>query len=575
MKSLSPGAREKIEGSIDTLFDNVMMRLLGPWGKKKTILFSSKGESTLAHLFVQSLRNREPTPPEKDMLKGLLSTAASYINALKERTKGNVIDKLDAQVKSGKQLEKEEVRKIVTDEMVKSRNHMKLIAEAESTKTRNSGAAMDILKVGASIGTTDPYCYFVVVHDNVTCLEISEEILTKNGPKKSGDIQTGDALLNPSLIKPTSRSNRKYRTVEFAEKEVVELIELDFGSFQIKCTKDHPILVKLPNCTYRSRSSGRELIKYEFIEAQYLNENHDVIDIKTASMRSIGKLSAVRDYVKNLGFDSNFYFWKKNLSDILNIFDSNPDWDLWARKTYKISQNDFHSHFIPVLNLYRPGARIPDRGVKNNTFNAKYIQKKSEAIKKHNIDTYEHLGGDKWIIQQACSGKNSQTISREQNISISFIRKQIKKLGLISNAKARGGRANWKKNRKMLHEMIKNKSTAHLKKKTSKPEMKVFDIIKNEYADAISQYNATNRITVDILIPSKVLVIEYDGSGHDMMEKINGRNQKSVDFARDKILRSKGFNVLRIESKKDVIDRDKIITAIETFEGGFQRCILS
>jgi len=171
MKGISSGGKRVIESSIEKLFNDVAYKLLGPFTRQsKSILFTSKGPSkTLAHLFVQAMNNREPNAKERDLLKGLLGTAENYISSLRDRTKSNVIDAIDGEIKSKGSISPDKIKEIVGREMGKSRDHMKLITEAESTKVRNHGAAMDILKVGDAIGTKDPVCYFVVVHDDATC----------------------------------------------------------------------------------------------------------------------------------------------------------------------------------------------------------------------------------------------------------------------------------------------------------------------------------------------------------------------------------------------------------------------
>lgn len=170
MKGVSSAGREVIANAVDKLFDNVAYGLLGPWGRRKSILFTSKSPTlTLAHLFVQAMNNKNPNETEREMLKGLLHTSENYLSALRDRTKSNVIDKIDNALKTQGQVSKDAVHKIVQEELGRSRSHLKTIAEAESTKVRNHGAAMDILRVGESIGSKDPTCYFVVVHDDKTC----------------------------------------------------------------------------------------------------------------------------------------------------------------------------------------------------------------------------------------------------------------------------------------------------------------------------------------------------------------------------------------------------------------------
>jgi hypothetical protein len=63
------------------------------------------------------------------------------------------------------------IKKEVETSLEKARKHFKTISEAESTKARNMGKALQIGKVGASQGVDDPNCFFVVLRDGSTCSE--------------------------------------------------------------------------------------------------------------------------------------------------------------------------------------------------------------------------------------------------------------------------------------------------------------------------------------------------------------------------------------------------------------------
>jgi hypothetical protein len=64
-----------------------------------------------------------------------------------------------------------DLKNLINESLNKARDHFKTIAEAESTKARNMGKALQIGKVAASQGVQDPNVYFVVVRDGKTCSE--------------------------------------------------------------------------------------------------------------------------------------------------------------------------------------------------------------------------------------------------------------------------------------------------------------------------------------------------------------------------------------------------------------------
>lgn len=152
---------------------------------KKSIIFTSKPDLTLAHLFVRSLESDNLLPAEEEALKNLLSTAEEYISSLRSKTKAQVLERVESYVKE-KNLKREkpstvDMKNHISDVFVKAKSHMKTIAEAESTKARNMGRALQIGKVAASQGEKDPSAYFVVVRDGKTCSECIRLHLQEDG----------------------------------------------------------------------------------------------------------------------------------------------------------------------------------------------------------------------------------------------------------------------------------------------------------------------------------------------------------------------------------------------------------
>lgn len=190
-RQVPDAAKQKFEEIIDQAFEKTAGEMLGyiPGNQKKTIIFSSKRPSyTLADLFVKGMQNKAPNDVERDALKGLIRIAYSYISGLKERTKANILNEIDAIIRKGDgkggPASAKSVELAIKVEMNKAKTHMKTIAEAESTKARNVGAAMDITRVGASMGLKDPNCFFVVKRDEFTCKHCIANHLRLDGTPK-------------------------------------------------------------------------------------------------------------------------------------------------------------------------------------------------------------------------------------------------------------------------------------------------------------------------------------------------------------------------------------------------------
>jgi len=179
MAGMSSSGKGRIRDLIDEMFDNIAMHLLGeiPKFRKKGkhLIITHQPHYSLPSLFIQALKNKSPNPVESDALKGMLDSAAGYIESLKAKTQSSLAERLDGYVReqhaASEPATEEGVRKIVGEEMEKAKSHLNMIAEAEATKTRNMGSALDILKVGTAVGDADPLVFFVVVRDGALCAE--------------------------------------------------------------------------------------------------------------------------------------------------------------------------------------------------------------------------------------------------------------------------------------------------------------------------------------------------------------------------------------------------------------------
>lgn len=178
MIGISSQHKEKIASIVEDMFDNIALQFIGDIPKlrdRKTLVFSSKPNIGLSHLFVQAMQNRTPNAIEKDVLKSLLASAHGYIESLKNRTKSNVTERLDGIAREAKlrkrSVRDDEIQAIISEEMKRAKSHLQAIIESESTKLRNLGTMMDITRVASNIGDNDPTIFFVVVKDGATCKE--------------------------------------------------------------------------------------------------------------------------------------------------------------------------------------------------------------------------------------------------------------------------------------------------------------------------------------------------------------------------------------------------------------------
>ncbi len=178
MIGVSGPTKEAIGKIVDDMFDNIAIQLIGSIPRlrnKKLAIISMENHFGLANLFVQAMQNKVPNAVEQDLLRGLIASTDGYIEALKNKTRSNITERIDGMVREAR-IKKEKVsesaiKDAIADEMKKAKAHMALTVEQEASKLRNLGTLMSISRMATSIGDDDPTVFFVVVKDATTCGE--------------------------------------------------------------------------------------------------------------------------------------------------------------------------------------------------------------------------------------------------------------------------------------------------------------------------------------------------------------------------------------------------------------------
>lgn len=178
MIGLSSRSKEAIAKAVEDLFDKIALQLIGDipgLRHKRSLIVSTDKNYGLSNLFVQAMANKKPNEIEQDVLKGMLQSAHGYIESLKNRTKSNISERIDALYREAKikrqPVNSGDIQTVLDDEMAKAKSHVITITEAEATKLRNMGTMMDISRVSANLGDSDPNIFFVIVRDGDTCNE--------------------------------------------------------------------------------------------------------------------------------------------------------------------------------------------------------------------------------------------------------------------------------------------------------------------------------------------------------------------------------------------------------------------
>lgn len=214
MYGISSHSKEQIDKVVSDLFDKAALRFLGNIPKfqnKKVMLIGFEQSSSIANLFIQAMNNRWLNNIENDVLKGVLTGAANYIDILKNKTSNNIIQKLEGLARearvSNEKIAESELNKIIEEELTKAKSDLETIALSESTKARNLGMVMDISRAAAVEGDTDPVIAFAGINDGATCKECIRLFLMPDGitPRlwkmsecSAGYFKRGDAF--PSIL---------------------------------------------------------------------------------------------------------------------------------------------------------------------------------------------------------------------------------------------------------------------------------------------------------------------------------------------------------------------------------------
>jgi len=188
MYGLSGRVKESLNGIVEDIFDRVALHFLGEIPKlkdKKLLVISSERNLGLPHLFVQAMGNREPNQVEQDFLGGILGSAHGYVEALKNRTRSNISERIDGLAREASlkkiKMKEQDIQTVLNDELGKAKSHLRGIAEAESTKFRNLGTMMHISRIASELDDSNPTVFFVSVKDGNTCGECKKLHLSPDG----------------------------------------------------------------------------------------------------------------------------------------------------------------------------------------------------------------------------------------------------------------------------------------------------------------------------------------------------------------------------------------------------------
>jgi hypothetical protein len=175
----------RIRAAVDQLFERAKQRLLGIVPKRIVIRPYVNEDLTIPGLYSSAVMDDggKPNPVTKDRI---VSIAESYLDALRERTKAQVVRDVDAVLRdvraSGKDTDVATVLGgRLADTWAKLSSDVERIAATEAQHGRSMGALEGISRINTLRGIDDPVVYFVVVNDQHLCSECKRLHLMPDG----------------------------------------------------------------------------------------------------------------------------------------------------------------------------------------------------------------------------------------------------------------------------------------------------------------------------------------------------------------------------------------------------------
>jgi very-short-patch-repair endonuclease len=522
MYGLSSSGKESIEIAIGKMFDSLAYKLLGniPKLRNKSPFFGSSPAMSLAHIFIQALGGKEPNHLERDVLRSILNSSFGYIESLKNRTSSNVVESVDALVKEakvkGEHVSSAQVAEVISAEMTKARGNMKLIAEAETTKTRNMGHTMEIAGSAKEQGIDDPSVFFIIVRDGQTCNECVRLHMMPDG-------------VTPKIYKMSELSMGYHKR----------------GDNSPSACGEHPHCFTSRNAHIYTEHAG------------YLRI--DKVKIGDKVLTHTGKFKTVLDTLENWTKPYNgkmikVFFegtrknngkkhWRRGQS--LSV---TPEHQFLTSRGWVEARNLTQNDELMQLfsNCSGCGSEMPIKwgADKRNTLEGVFCSRKCSANFQWKNPAHKENISNKSTQQMTEFAKNNPERMAELMLMANDATRELIKNGEFWAQK--------EENKEFL--AIHRAKLNSLMPRTSKEEIIFIEKIKEVYPTLASQ-QLMHKWVVDGVIEDLKVILEYDGGGHYLpvlSKKMTMENFMKKQAGRDNYLSKCGYHVLRYGPGYDI-----------------------
>lgn len=183
---LSTKALEAIHAAVEQVFARAKIRMLGrDWGPKQIIIGSAtehRPDLSIPGLFDASSKAERIKPDEK-LKDSINQVIEGYLDAYQETAKARIVHAVQNFLHDSTKGPVDTTRVLggeLATLMADMTHNVRRLAETESTRAKNLGAADAISKVNTIVGVKDPTIYFVVIRDNRRCGECTRLHLLDN-----------------------------------------------------------------------------------------------------------------------------------------------------------------------------------------------------------------------------------------------------------------------------------------------------------------------------------------------------------------------------------------------------------
>lgn len=172
---ITPAAERAIHKALDTLFDRVKARVLGPQSVSKHVAIDYNHMLSLPGIF-ESAAREEGYIPDMKTLKQLLNIAGGYIDATRSQTKARVVKEVTAFLQDAYAAGvKTDLATVLGGKLAEvfdqTKNSLRRIIDTECNQVKNVGVLEGITRINAAQGVENPMVFWVSVNDESRCDE--------------------------------------------------------------------------------------------------------------------------------------------------------------------------------------------------------------------------------------------------------------------------------------------------------------------------------------------------------------------------------------------------------------------